>query len=180
MNKKGALELSINAIVILIIAITMLGLALGFTRGMFGKASGQFDEMISTEAEPPTPSSSEPLTFSKEKIITEASKPVILKIGVYNPTGEDLSASQSGGTRPTLSCLPPFHAGAPPEDPNPPTSFGVNPKAIKKQESATYIMKFVTPTVTGSGICRVSMVGYKAGSTVDLLTSSKDFILTVK
>ena len=49
MDKKGALELSINAIVILIIAITMLGLGLGFVRGMFGKASGQFEELTGAE-----------------------------------------------------------------------------------------------------------------------------------
>ena len=68
-NKKGALALSINAIVILIIAITMLGLALGFTRGMFGKAAGQFEELLGTEPEPPVPTGSDPVTLSKERII---------------------------------------------------------------------------------------------------------------
>ena len=34
-HKKGSLELSINAIVILIMAITMLGLGLGFMKGLF-------------------------------------------------------------------------------------------------------------------------------------------------
>ena len=35
-NKKGALELSITAIVVLIIAITVLGLAIGFIKKQFG------------------------------------------------------------------------------------------------------------------------------------------------
>ena len=34
-NKKGGLEISINAIVILILAITVLGIGLAFLRGMF-------------------------------------------------------------------------------------------------------------------------------------------------
>jgi hypothetical protein len=87
MNKKGALALSINAIVILIIAITMLGLALGFTRGMFGKAAGQFDEMISVEPEPSTPSAANPVTLSREIVITEAGQKIALKVGYYNTGG---------------------------------------------------------------------------------------------
>ena len=35
MNKKGALELSINAIVIIILAIVLLGLALAFIQKLF-------------------------------------------------------------------------------------------------------------------------------------------------
>jgi hypothetical protein len=38
-NKKGAIELSITGIVVLIIAITVLGLILGFVRGYFKKAA---------------------------------------------------------------------------------------------------------------------------------------------
>ena len=45
--KKGSLQLSINAIVILILAITILGLGLGFIRGQFGTLQGKFDEVSS-------------------------------------------------------------------------------------------------------------------------------------
>ncbi len=44
-NKKADLSLSINAIVILILAITMLGLGLAFMKGMFGKVTGELGEM---------------------------------------------------------------------------------------------------------------------------------------
>jgi len=83
-NKRGALALSINAIVILIIAITMLGLALGFTRGMFGKAAGQFEELLGTEPEPPVPTGSDPVTLSKERIIGRAGEPRVIKVSIYN------------------------------------------------------------------------------------------------
>ena len=47
-SKKADLSLSVNAIVVLILAIVMLGLALGFVKTMFGKSANQFDEIIST------------------------------------------------------------------------------------------------------------------------------------
>lgn len=50
-NKKGDLSLSINAIVILILAITMLGLGLAFLRGTFKKTTEQFAEVSGTVKE---------------------------------------------------------------------------------------------------------------------------------
>jgi hypothetical protein len=47
-HKKGDLSLSINAIVILILAITMLGLGLAFMRNIFGKATEEFQEVGGT------------------------------------------------------------------------------------------------------------------------------------
>jgi len=47
-TKKASLNLSINAIVILILAITMLGLGLAFMRNIFGKATEEFQEVSGT------------------------------------------------------------------------------------------------------------------------------------
>jgi hypothetical protein len=44
-SKKGSLNLSINAIVILILSITILGLGLAFISNVFGTATEQFDEV---------------------------------------------------------------------------------------------------------------------------------------
>ena len=46
--KKASLNLSINAIVILILAITMLGLGLAFMRNIFGSATQEFEEVGGT------------------------------------------------------------------------------------------------------------------------------------
>ena len=43
--KKGNLNLSINSIVVLILAITMLGLGLAFMRNIFGDATSSFDDV---------------------------------------------------------------------------------------------------------------------------------------
>ncbi len=47
-NKKAGLNLSINAIVVLILAITMLGLGLSFMRNIFGSATKEFEEVGGT------------------------------------------------------------------------------------------------------------------------------------
>ncbi|MBD3203867.1 hypothetical protein GF327_06210 [Candidatus Woesearchaeota archaeon] len=44
-NKKASLNLSINAIVVLILAITMLGLGLGFMRNMFTNVQENFEDV---------------------------------------------------------------------------------------------------------------------------------------
>ena len=50
-KKKGSLNLSINAIVVLILAVTMLGLGLGFMKTMFAKAVGQFEDVSASMKE---------------------------------------------------------------------------------------------------------------------------------
>ena len=50
MKKKASLNLSINAIVVLILAITMLGLGLTFMRNIFGGATKEFTK-VSGEVE---------------------------------------------------------------------------------------------------------------------------------
>lgn len=93
MNKKGAIELSVTAIVILILAIVILGLGLGFIRGMFGKVSDTFEQQIAAEPEPVAPSTADPLTLSREAIISRAGETEAIKVGVYNPSNIVYGAS---------------------------------------------------------------------------------------
>ncbi|MBU0615338.1 MAG: hypothetical protein KJ601_04560 [Nanoarchaeota archaeon] len=53
---------------------------------MFGKVSQQVEEQIGQEAAPPQPSGSDPITFSREKVITKAGETQVIKVGAYNPT----------------------------------------------------------------------------------------------
>ena len=45
LKKRSSLNLSINAIVVLILAITMLGLGLGFIRNVFGSTTENFEQV---------------------------------------------------------------------------------------------------------------------------------------
>ena len=84
MVKKGSLSLSINAIVVLILAITMLGLALTFIRTMFGKTAGQVEALAGNEPEPQPAGPSNPITLSRSTIVVSPSDTTSIKFSVYN------------------------------------------------------------------------------------------------
>ncbi len=46
-NKRASLELSVNAIVIFILAVLLLGLAIGFLKSMYDKLTGNIDQISS-------------------------------------------------------------------------------------------------------------------------------------
>ena len=141
-SKKGALELSVNAIVILIIAITMLGLAIGFTRGMFGKISTQVEEKVSEEPEPALASSSNPTTLSREVIVSQVGNEEVLKVGVYNP-----SASIWTDEMPAITGC----SGGIGD-----LTVQANPSTLNPTESKIYTVLFNTPNqAPGSYLCKV-------------------------
>ncbi len=88
-SKKGAMEISVGAIVILILAITFLSLALVFMKGMLGKMFMRFDEQITQEPEPAKPSLSYPITLSRNPIITKQEEAEAVKISIFNPSKRD-------------------------------------------------------------------------------------------
>lgn len=88
-NKKAAMELSIGAIVILILGITFLSISLVFIKGMMGKMFSRFEEQISQEPEPPKPTSSYYITFSRNPIKTKQENVEAIKISVLNPSQKD-------------------------------------------------------------------------------------------
>ena len=88
MNKKGALELSVNAIVILIIALTVLGLVLGFAVSKF---RGLSEQLVITE-ETPTATPQIPIQFpggDNELTLTKG-QTTQLTLSIYNPSVADI------------------------------------------------------------------------------------------
>lgn len=148
MDKKAALELSVNAIVILILAITMLGLGLGFVRGMFGKTSGQFEELIGAEQEPPTPTGSNPITLSRENVITQANKKVVLKVGFFNPTNAAAGVTTGGDI---IGC------GV--------TGETFNTVSVNPQESKVFSVMF-DPPASGFNLCKITVGSYTKDFTI--------------
>ncbi|MCX6710367.1 MAG: hypothetical protein NTV63_05465 [Candidatus Woesearchaeota archaeon] len=80
-NKKGALEVSINAIIILIFAIAILALGLTFMRNMFRGATKQFGE-VSAQVKTDL---IENLKSSSDKI---AIQPISIDVDTTTKTGE--------------------------------------------------------------------------------------------
>ncbi|MBT3304374.1 hypothetical protein HN592_03560 [Candidatus Woesearchaeota archaeon] len=91
MNKKGSLELSVNAIVILIIALAILGLVIGFAVSKFRDVSGQ----IGTTEETPEATASQPIVLpgGVSTLSLEKNKVRTMAISVYNAGVDDVNAS---------------------------------------------------------------------------------------
>jgi len=86
MNRRGALELSITAIVVLIIAITVLGLGIGFIKKQFGAGTELVDisfSKIKQDLKEQMKESGELLTFSFPEKVTKGT-PQNIQVGVLN------------------------------------------------------------------------------------------------
>jgi len=96
MNKKGSMELSVNAIVILVIAIVMLGLILGFVKSKF---SGISKNLELEEAAPEKASSGDPLTVSRTMVVLSPGEKTALRLS-YFQNGD------TQGVNPSMICNP--------------------------------------------------------------------------
>ena len=93
MHKKAALELSINAIVIVILAMTLLGLGLGFVRNMFrdiGDTTSQVQDQMKEQILDDLRRGDKKLSFPSQKIELEGGEEEIIAIGVKNTQAETL------------------------------------------------------------------------------------------
>ncbi len=95
--KRGSLSLSTNAIVVMILAIAILGLALGFANGMFKTLEDKLKENMGNEPTPETATSSNPLTLSRPTITARDFNDIPLKIGFFCD-GETCSIAADAAT----------------------------------------------------------------------------------
>ena len=112
-NKKAALELSINAIVVLILAITILGLGIGFIRGQFGGLSEQFTQVrseIKDQLLEKIQESGELLVFNRAELQASIGKTEVFYIGIKN---NQPNADGEGSVcyRSSVRCIKPLRAG---------------------------------------------------------------------
>lgn len=158
MKKKASLSLSVNAIVILILAIVMLGLGLGFIRGMFSKVSTQVEQQVSTEPEPYTPTASNPITLSREMIITHSGDKEVMKVSAYNPTDATWTA-----VKPKLTC-----PGSPIEGIN--DSQSANPKTVEQGKFVTFNLILTIPSSPpDTHLCQMSIKDYSKDMTIKVI-----------
>jgi hypothetical protein len=180
MKKKGSLSLSVNAIVILILAITMLGLGLGFIKGMFGKVSTQVDEQISQEPAPPAATGGNPITLSREAVITQAGESIVLKVQIYNPTSAEFNSAQ-----PTIDCGTSGNAVT--------TGLGIsyasgleNPQtnsknvAVGSRQNYNVLLDVHANTPADTYLCRIIDIGAKAAVPNAAFDLAKDLTITVR
>lgn len=80
MMKKGSLQLSINAIVVLVLAITMLGMGLAFTKGKFAELGNKIEV-----PEPDYPATQDdPVVFAVDQLKVRKDDTVRFSVNFYN------------------------------------------------------------------------------------------------
>lgn len=90
MRKKGSLNLSIETIVVVVIAFTVLGLGLGFVKGMIGDVSGTSEKVLSETSQhilDDLRSSNKKLSFPTDKLSLLTGQESVQAIGIKN-TGD--------------------------------------------------------------------------------------------
>jgi hypothetical protein len=83
LGKKGSMEMSINSIVILVMAMALLGIGLVFIRGMMGGATSKLGKSIDAADLSEQPTSEKPLTIDKTVSVKKGDNEM-LKVGFYN------------------------------------------------------------------------------------------------
>ena len=89
-HKKGSLELSINAIIIVVLAMTLLGLGLGFIRGMFKKITGTTEtvqEQVKEQILEDLRTGDKKLSFPSVNVNLERGSTTTIAFGVKNTKG---------------------------------------------------------------------------------------------
>lgn len=108
MNKKAALELSINAIVVLILAITILGLGIGFIRSQFGTLGKQFTDVsqeIQSQLIEKIRESGDLLVFNRAELQASIGKKDVFYIGIKNTASNPNPEKDSICYRVGVKCI---------------------------------------------------------------------------
>jgi hypothetical protein len=154
-DKKGDLSLSVNAIVVLVIAIIFLGLAIGFTTKLIGNSK---DKLLSgvDNVDISTPANSENQMVFDGKLEVKTNSKVPIKISYYNNEGNTLTAS-----KPYIQeCITDSGASLSPLNF---TALPVDVTAYKEQRYQAMLVSTSAATV-GNYICIVKMRGSTAFS----------------
>lgn len=92
-NKKASMELSIRTIVVVVLAMTLLGLGLGFIRSMFGDIGGLSTDVSSQVREKILDdliTGDKKISFPKTEIEIDKGKSELLTVGIRNKNDNTL------------------------------------------------------------------------------------------
>lgn len=86
-NKRGSLEISIQAIVIVVLAMTLLGLGLGFIRGMFKNITGTTEdvtEQVRQKILDDLIQGDKKVSFPRTDVTIDKGGAIVLTVGIRN------------------------------------------------------------------------------------------------
>jgi len=182
MLKKGSLNLSIEAIVIVVIAFVVLGLGLSFVRGQFksmGETTSSVQEQIKQQILDDLRTGNKKLSFPSAEIKSEVATSTVLAVGIKN-TGdsqlkfkiqlEDLSStcSTTGSTaKISPSTAPGDYCAA--------FFWDSLEQTLTAGESNVYSIKYFAPSKKGSYLYKIIVTD----TTKNTEFSSKSFFATI-
>ena len=159
-NKKGDLSLSVNAIVVLVIAIIFLGLAIGFTTKLIGSSK---DKLLSgvenVDISTPATSENQMVFDGKLEVKTGGKQPI--KVSFYNNAGTTLT-----NAKPTITNCISDVTGFSWNNANPQLSFIALNSSVQSYQEQRFqsILSSASGTPTGSYLCTISMGGASGAS----------------
>lgn len=83
-NRKGSMELGINSIVILIIALALLGLGIGFITNLFKGGEGNLEGLMDSQKIKVHANADELVVFDPADLTVKANKELTFQVVVYN------------------------------------------------------------------------------------------------
>jgi len=189
-NKKGALELSINAIVIVILAMTLLGLGLSFVRGIFKNFTGttnsamvQMQEQVMEDLR----SGDKKLSFPSSEVEVQAGDEDIVVIGIKNtnPSYMYFDIVMDEVKTDSATQLPiDFKINSDPDlrtEQNKYSFFwDVTRQSLGPGDANTFVIKVKTDrTATGTKLFRIRIISYRLDGTYEEY-ASKTFFLKLR
>ncbi len=145
-NRQGSMSLGVNSIVILIIAVIVLGLVIGFINQMFSNISKKINLPDCT---PQSPSGSDPVTLCPSPLIASPGEDVALNVMVFNTqTNKIIIRGGYGGTI-SIDCTDSIIDG----------TINLLQKTIQSGESGQFSLTFKIKGTVGKGtyICRLNI-----------------------
>ena len=179
MNRKASLNLSIEAIVIVVIAFTVLGLGLGFVKSQIGDiqtTSSAVQEQISQQILDDLRTGNKRLSFPTQEVKLGAGDSEVLAIGVKNTLDSQIDIKilvqrQSGST---FSSLIPTSAGGTPTSGN--FFWDDSIQTLDPGESRVFNLKYFSETKTGTYLYKVIVV-YSSDPTTGISSDPATAIL---
>ena len=144
-NKRGSLNLSINAIVIIVLAMTMLGLGLGFVRNMFkdlGSTTNQVQEQVKQQILEDLRTGDKKLSFPTNRVTGASKEKVDLAVGVKNTNDQPLCFALDIINSTSDSLIPDDGPGS--------YLWDNNPQELSAGDSVVIPILYQTPTDQGT------------------------------
>jgi len=145
-TKRGSLELSTNAIVVIVLAFVMLGLGLSIIRTLGNNTSDAIPKALGLADLDQKPTADAPLTIPDTLKIQAGGTPTNIKIGYYNADGSD----HQGVNFIFRKCLDPSAANSAEIDQNLPTVTTLS-QDVSASKAAAFNAIIKTPTAN-SGV----------------------------